>query len=76
MMTEYDNGERVTAVMTSHTDSGENYEGAITIGVYPENDQEIWVAFGNGRMNVQLADVPAFCKQLKRAAVIAATQKS
>lgn len=75
MMNELDPGsEKVTAVLTSHLDSGENYDGAILIGVYPDNRTEIWLESREGRVNVQCSDVDAFCKQLKRAKKIAQEQ--
>lgn len=44
MLTQFEpNTERVTAVITSHLESGENFDGAIAIGVYPQNDAEIFI---------------------------------
>ena len=63
--------ETVTAVLTSHLETGENFEGAILIGTYPGNDAEVWIAFNGARLNIQCPDVDAFCKQLKRAVKIA-----
>lgn len=78
MLTEFEpNAERVTAVITSHLESGENFDGALAIGVYTGDNTEIWVQPPNGRqLNIQLADVDDLCRQLKRAKKIAAAQKS
>lgn len=67
--------ERVTAVMTSHMSSGENFDGAILIGIYPSSPGEVWVEMQGRRTNIQVSDVDAFCKQLKRAAKLAAAQE-
>lgn len=61
----------VTAVITSHMDSGENFEGAITLGVHAGSSGEIWMAAGGARFNIQCRDIPDLVKQLKRAAKIA-----
>jgi hypothetical protein len=66
--------ESVTAVITSHMETGENFDGAIVIGVYPEDLDEIWIETQGVRTNIQVADIPAFCKQLKRAGQIAQEQ--
>lgn len=77
MMTELSPfADRCTAVMTSHLDSGENFEGAILFGVYPDNQLEIWILAAGVRTNINVTDVDAFCKQLKRAAKIAREQES
>lgn len=74
-MTEFDSeSETVTAVLTSHMESGENYEGAIVIGIYPENKAEVWIEAHGERTNIQCEDVDAFCKQLKRAKKLALEQ--
>ena len=65
--------EHCTAVITSHLDSGENFDGAIAIGYYP-GSTEIWMQAQGVRVNIQSADVDVFCKQLKRAAKIAKDQ--
>lgn len=77
MLTEFTpTAEHVTAVITSHMDSGENFDGAITIGYYPESQGEVWIIRHEGHtLNVQLADVDDFCRQLKRAKKMAAEQK-
>lgn len=69
------NGERVTAVLTSHTEGGENYDGAILIGIYPGANSEIWVELHGARANIQCSDIDALCKQLKRAKKIAQEQE-
>jgi hypothetical protein len=66
--------ERVTAVITSHMGTGENFDGAIVIGIYPTSRDEIWIEFRGQRANVQLEDVDDLCKQLKRAKKRAAEQ--
>ena len=68
--------ERCTAVLTSHMEGGENFEGALAIGVYPYATNEIWMEFSGQRINIQSADVPDLCKQLRRAAKIATEQES
>jgi hypothetical protein len=65
------NSERATAVITSHLESGENFDGAIVIGVYPENETEIWIESQGTRIAVMCGDVDSLCKQLKRAKKIA-----
>lgn len=76
MLTELDpDSERVTAVITSHMETGENFDGAILIGVYPENRDDVWIEFHDKRANVRCTDVDTFCKQLKRAKAIALEQK-
>ncbi len=75
MITEFVGGEVCTAVMTSHMESGENFDGAISIGYYPSSSQEIWIESKGQRTNIQLSDVDAFCKQLKRAAKLAKAQE-
>lgn len=77
MLTEFlPNAEHVTAVITSHLDSGENFDGAIAIGYYPENPAEIWLRTQGVTINVQLGDVDDLCRQLKRAKKLAAQQKA
>lgn len=68
------NIEKVTAVLTSHMESGENFEGAILIGVYLGSQDEIWIQNSGHRFNLRCADVPTFCKLLKTAAQIAKEQ--
>jgi hypothetical protein len=76
-MTEISPGsEVVTAVLTSHLETGEDFEGAILIGYYPQNNAEVWIEAHGTRTNIQCADVDAFCKQLKRAKRIAVEQES
>lgn len=67
--------DHVTAVMTSHLQTGENFDGAIVIGFYPESTIEIFVRTQGVTINVQLADVDDLCRQLKRAKKLAAEQK-
>lgn len=75
MITEIsDSAERVTAVMTSHMPDGVNFDGAIVIGFYPENDKEVFIRAQAITINVQLGDVDDLCRQLKRAKKIAAEQ--
>jgi len=62
--------------MTSHFGNGENYEGAICVGVYPDSDAEIWIEVPASRININVDDVNALCRQLKRAAKIAREQQS
>jgi hypothetical protein len=69
-------GESVTAVLTSHLATGENFDGAMLFGIYPGNTEEIWIEFRGQRLNLQLPDVPAVIKQLKRAAKLAAEQET
>ena len=64
-----------TAVITSHMEDGENFDGAIVIGCYREHMNEVWLRFGDGMINVQLDDVDVLCKQLKRAAKMCREQK-
>ncbi len=66
--------EHVTAVITSHMETGENFDGAIVIGVYPGNREEIWIEFHGQRANVRGKDVEDLCKQLRRARKIAGEQ--
>lgn len=77
MLTEFTpSREHVTAVITSHLAvSGENFDGAITIGHYPENNAEVFLRTQGITINVQLADVDDLCRQLKRAKKLAAEQK-
>lgn len=70
MLTELNTGDACTAIMTSHLETGENFDGAISIGHYADG-REIWVEAGGRRFHVQLADVDALCKQLKRAKSLA-----
>lgn len=66
--------EAVTAVLTSHLSSGENFDGAIIIGYYPETDSEVWFHNGKHRLNIQCSDIDELCKQLKRAKRMASSQ--
>lgn len=76
MITEIsDSGERVTAVMTSHLQDGENFDGAIVIGFYPASDKEVFIRAQGITINVQLGDVDDLCRQLKRAKKLAAEQE-
>lgn len=75
MLTEFsETTERVTAVITSHLESGENFDGAIVIGFYPENNMEVFIQVQGITINVALADVDDLCRQLKRAKKIAAAE--
>lgn len=74
MLTEFGAGEICTAVMTSHMESGENYDGAITVGHYGDTG-EIWIGFHGERVNINVTDVDALCKQLKRAKALALATK-
>ncbi|KAF1019669.1 MAG: hypothetical protein GAK30_02985 [Paracidovorax wautersii] len=76
MITEITLAERVTAVITSHLDDGDNYDGAIVIGVYPHSQSEIWIEHQGARSNIQVADIPGLIKQLRRAARIAEEQEA
>jgi hypothetical protein len=67
--------ETVTAVLTSHLESGEDFEGAILIGYYPSNNDEVWIESHGQRTTIQCSDVDALCKQLKRAKRIAMEQE-
>lgn len=72
MLTEFTpTAEQCTAVITSHTESGDNYEGAISVGYYPGVLDEIWIEFKGTRMNIHLSNIDVVCRQLKRAARIA-----
>jgi hypothetical protein len=76
VITEFnDTTERVTAVITSHLESGENYDGAIVIGFYPKNNAEVFIQAQGITINVALEDVDDLCRQLKRAKKIAAGQE-
>lgn len=67
MITEFVPGvEYVTAVLTSHLATGENFDGAITIGHYG-NATEIWIELQGTRQNITIGDVDGLCKQLRRA---------
>lgn len=74
MITEFGANEICTAVMTSHLVTGENYDGAFSIGYYPGQNNEIWIQAQGYTINVQLDDLNEFIKQLKRAALIAKGQ--
>lgn len=58
--------EHITAVLTSHLETGENFDGAIVIGHYG-NSTEIWIEFQGARQNVSVGDVDNLCRQLRRA---------
>lgn len=76
MLTEFSTTtEHCTAIITSHMASGENFEGAISMGYYPGEPEEIWLELKGTRINIQLADVDVLCKQLKRAAKLAKETK-
>ncbi len=72
MLTEFEIGSICTAVMSSHLETGENFDGAISIGHYNVGG-EIWIEAKGMRMNIQAADVDTLCKQLKRAKSMAAS---
>lgn len=74
MITEFGANEVCSAVITSHLATGENFDGAISIGYYPGQNNEIWIQTQGYTINVQLADLNEFIKQLKRAALIAKGQ--
>ena len=74
MITEFNSGETCTAVITSHLETGENFDGAISIGYYKESSNEVWIQAQGYTVNIQLADLSEFIKQLKRAAKIAGEQ--
>lgn len=75
MLTEFtESSERVTAVITSHLESGENFDGAIVIGFYPQNNMEVFIQAQGIVINVALGDVDDLCRQLKRAKKIAAAE--
>jgi hypothetical protein len=77
MLTEFNpSTEHVTAIITSHLTTGENFDGAIAIGIYPENSAEVWIQAQGITVNVQLADIDNLCRQLKRAKKIASEQKT
>jgi hypothetical protein len=68
--------EQVTAVLTSHLATGENFDGAILIGIYPGQKDEIWIRAHGVTINVQLPDVEDLCKQLRRAKKMAGEQEA
>lgn len=68
MLMQLDAQDVCTAVITSHLETGENFDGAIALGYYREQMNEIWLRFNGVTLNVQLEDVDVLCKQLKRAA--------
>lgn len=70
MLTEIGIGETCTAVITSHLETGENFDGAITIGHYDSPD-EIWIQARGVTVSINVTDVDALCKQLKRAKALA-----
>ena len=70
MLTEFGIGETCTAVMTSHLETGENFDGAIAIGHYG-NPDEIWIQARGATVSINVTDVDALCKQLKRAKALA-----
>jgi hypothetical protein len=75
MMTEmHPDLESVTAVLTSHMESGENFDGAISLGFYSGQRAEVFIQAQGVTINIQCADVDAFCKQLKRAKKLAQEQ--
>jgi hypothetical protein len=75
MLTEFNVGETCTAVITSHMEAtGENFDGAISIGYYDGSD-EIWIGRQGQRLSIQAHDVDTLCKQLKRAKTLAAAAK-
>jgi hypothetical protein len=66
--------EIVTASLTSPLVTGESYGTPISIGYYPEVQDEIWIEAEGARINIQTCDIPAFVRQLKRAAMLAKEQ--
>ena len=73
MIQEYTANEICTATITSHLESGENFDGAIAIGYY-QGQTEVWIQSVQHRFSVQPQDINALCKQLKRAKLIAMEQ--
>ena len=67
--------EHVTAVMTTHLETGENFDGAITLGYYPGNRAEVFIQTQGQTVNIQVPDVNAFCRELKRAKKMAIEQE-
>ena len=74
MIQEYTANEICIATITSHLETGENFDGAISIGYYA-NLPEVWIQYADRRLNVQPQDLDALCKQLKRAKLIVLEQK-
>ncbi len=70
-MTEFTVSENVTATMTFHLESGEGFDGPLSIGTYPSSPGEVWIEIDGSRRNIPAEDIDVFCKQLKRAARIA-----
>lgn len=62
--------EVCTATMTSHLESGENFDGPISVGFYP-GTSELWVQHDGHTINIQAKDVDQFCRELKRAKKLA-----
>lgn len=67
-------GEKCTAVLVSRLDSGENFDPPILIGVYPSENNEIWIEFNGQRVNININDVLPLCAELRRAKKIALEQ--
>ena len=66
--------EICSSVLTTHLESGENFDGAVSIGFYPQNPCEVCIEHQEHRMNIQCVDIDAFCRQLRRARQLAIEQ--
>lgn len=65
----------VTAVFNSEMETGESFEAPICIGYY-RGSNEVFLMQSDHVMNIQNGDINEFCKQLKRAAKIAAESQA
>lgn len=68
--------ECVTTIFTSPTPDGAYCDGAMAIGYYPDNRDEVFLQLDDGTVfNIQCDDVNAFCRAVKRAKQFAQAQK-
>ena len=68
---QFNKNECVTAAITSHLESGENFDGPVCVGVYQQNELEIFIDLCGVRTNIDVRDVDLLCRELKRAKAIA-----
>ena len=69
--------ESATASIVFHSDTdGAAYDGPLCIGIYKDRPGEVWIEFDGVRRNIPASDIPALCKELKRAATIAAERSA
>lgn len=66
--------EMVTAILVSRTDSGENFDPPVLLGIYPSSNDEVWMEIGSQRVNINVNDVLPLCREFRRARGLAMEQ--